>query len=97
MCSHCAWFTQFTPLSKHTKVILGDNSAIPTMGTGRVKVQMFAKGKWVKSVLQDILYILDLHSNLLSVSHLAWHGTEVHFLGENCHVYDCQKSIILEG
>jgi hypothetical protein len=58
---------------------------------------MFAKGKWVKSVLQDILYILDLHGNLLSVSHLAQHGTKVHFLRENCHIYDQRKSIILEG
>ena len=67
------------------------------MGTGRVKVQMFAKGKWVKSVLQDVLYVLDLHGNLLSVSHLARRGAEVRFLRENCHIYDQQKSIILKG
>ena len=58
------------------------------MGTGCVKVQMFAKGKWVKSVLQDVLYIPDLHSNLLSISHLTQCGTKVHFLRENCHVYN---------
>jgi transposase InsO family protein len=97
MCSHRSWFTQFSPLSKHTKVILSDDSAISTTGTGRIKVWMFANGKWVKSVLQDDLYVLDLHGNLLSVSHLAWHGAEVCFLGENCHVYDKCKSLVLEG
>jgi hypothetical protein len=97
MCSHHAWFTQFTPLSKHTKVILGNDSAIPTMGTGHVRVRMFAKGKWVKSVLQDVLYVPDLHGNLLSVSHLIWCGAEVHFLGESCDIYDHWKSTILKG
>src|SRR6266851_929032 len=97
MCLHRSWFTQFSPLSKHTKVILGDDSAIPAMGTGRVKVRMFAKGKWVKSVLQDILYVPDLYRNLLSVSHLAHCGAEVCFLGEDCHVYDKHKTLVLEG
>ena len=97
MCLHQGWFTQFTPLSKHTKVILGNNSTIPTIGIGCIKVQMFAKGKWVKSVLQDILYILNLYGNLLSISHLMHHGTEVHFLSENCHIYNQWKSIILKG
>jgi len=97
MCSHRGWFTQFTPLSKHTKVILSDDSAIPATGTGRIKVRMYANGKWVKSVLQDVLYVPDLHGNLLSVSHLARRGAEVRFLGESCHVYNQWKSLILEG
>jgi len=58
---------------------------------------MHAKGKWVRSVLQDALYVPDLHGNLLSVSHLARRGTEVPFVGEACHVYDKAKSLILEG
>ena len=88
MCLHQGWFTQFIPLSKHTKVILGNNSTIPTIGTGCIKVQIFAKGKWVKSVLQDILYISNLYGNLLSISHLMHHSTTVHFLSENCHIYN---------
>jgi len=97
MCSHRTWFTHFTPLSKHTKVILGDNSTIPATSTGHIKVHMFANRKWAKTILQDVLYVPDLHSNLLSVSHLAHHGTEVRFIGEHCHIYDRQKSLILKG
>src|SRR5216683_7315006 len=97
MCSHCTWFSNFTPLSQHTKVILGDNSAIPAMGSGHLKVKMLANGKWINSVLQDVLYVPDLHRNLLSISHLAWRGTKVLFFGKACQVFDHRKSLILEG
>ena len=58
---------------------------------------MYAKGKWSKSILQDVLYVLDLHRNLLSISHLACCGTEVCFVGEACHIYNKSKSLILKG
>ena len=31
------------------------------------------------------------------MSHLAHHGAEVHFLSEDCHIYNKHKSLILEG
>jgi hypothetical protein len=58
---------------------------------------MFANGRWINSILQDVLYVPDLYGNLLSVSHLARRGAEVRFLGEACQVYDQHKSLILEG
>ncbi len=67
------------------------------MGTGHIKVRMFARGKWVKSILQDVLYVSDLHGNLLSVSHLTHCGAEVRFLGEDCHMYNKRKTLVLEG
>jgi hypothetical protein len=97
MCSHRSWFTSFSNLSTHTKVVLGDNSSIPAIGTGRVRVCMKAKGKWTTSVLQDILYVLDLSTNLLSISYLAHCSAEVRFVGEACHIYAKNKSLILEG
>src|SRR6266851_8712042 len=97
MCSHCSWFTSFSPLSNHTKVVLSDNSSIPAIGMGHVHVYMNAKGKWITSILQDVLYVPDLSTNLLSVSHLAHHGTEVCFIGEACRIYNKGKSLILKG
>jgi hypothetical protein len=79
------------------KVVLGGNSTIPAIGSGRLNVRMLANGRWINSVLQDILYVLDLYGNLLSVSHLAWRGAEVCFLSEACQVFDQRKSLILEG
>jgi hypothetical protein len=96
MCSHHTWFSNFTPLSQHTKVILGDNSAIPAVGSSRLNIKMLANGKWIDSVLQDVLYMPDLHGNLLSVSHLVWRSTKVLFSGEACQVFDRRKSLILE-
>ena len=58
---------------------------------------MFANGRWINSILQDILYVPDLYRNLLSVSHLVQRGTKVCFLGEACQVYDQRKSLVLEG
>jgi hypothetical protein len=97
MCSHHTWFSNFTPLSQHTKVILGDNSTIPAVGSSHLNIKMLANGKWIDSILQDVLYMPDLHGNLLSVSHLVWCGTKVLFSGEACQVFDCRKSLILEG
>jgi len=34
MCSHHSWFTTYSPLSNQTKVILGNDSSIPAIGTG---------------------------------------------------------------
>jgi hypothetical protein len=58
---------------------------------------MFANGRWINSILQNVLYVPDLYGNLLSVSHLAQCGAEVHFLSEACQVYDQCKSLVLEG
>jgi hypothetical protein len=60
MCSHRSWFSHFTPLSQHTKVILGNNSTIPAVGSGHLNVKMLASERWINSVLQDVLYVLDL-------------------------------------
>ena len=97
MCSHHSWFSYFAPLSWHTKVILSDNSTIPATGSGHLNVKMFTNGKWSNTVLQDVLYVPDLHRNLLSVSHLAWHGTNVLFSSKACQIFNHRKSPILKG
>jgi len=97
MCSHHTWFSNFTPLSQHTKVILGDNSAILTMGSSCLNIKMLTNGKWIDSVFQDVLYMLDLYGNLLFISYLAWCSAEVLFSGKACQVFNHHKSLILEG
>jgi len=97
MCLHQAWFSHFTPLSQHMRVILSDNSTIPAIGSGCLSIRMFANSKWINSVLQDVLYVLDLHGNLLSVLHLTCHSAKVCFFREDCHIYNRKKSLILEG
>jgi len=70
MCSNCKWFSQFTHLSTPVNITLGDNSSIQGTGIGRITVSMKAAGQWHHAVLQDVLYIPELHGNLLSVPQL---------------------------
>ena len=68
------WFTRFTALALPINIVLGDNSAIHGTGIGRIAVQMMANGKWVRAVLQDVIYVPELHGNILSVSQLTRRG-----------------------
>jgi hypothetical protein len=77
--------------------MLGDDSSIPAIGTDCVHVHMHVRGMWITSILQDVLYISDLSTNLLSVFHLACHSTKVCFIGEACYTYNKAKLLILEG
>jgi hypothetical protein len=96
MCLYWDWFTYFTPLEKPISVMLGDDSQIPAPGIGCVLVHMLANGMWTHTVFQNMLYIPNLHRNLLSVPHLADCGAEVCFKGENCSVYD-KDELTCEG
>jgi GAG-pre-integrase domain len=58
---------------------------------------MCANDKWQPAVLQDVLYVPALHRNLLSVSQLACHGTEMHFEGKGCQILDQQKDLTCKG
>src|SRR5882724_4306336 len=49
---------------------------------------MQANKKWNKIILQDALYVPELHGNLLSVSALAKRGARVQFSGRTCEIRD---------
>jgi gag-polypeptide of LTR copia-type/GAG-pre-integrase domain len=91
------WFCQYTPLAKPIKVVLGDNSAIPTVGIGRLFIRMYTGSQWIHAILHDILYIPDLHRNLLSVSHFDRRGHEVCFADHGCQLHDKSKNLICIG
>jgi hypothetical protein len=78
-------------------IVLGDNSSIHGTGLGRIAVQMMAGGKWICTVLQDVLYVPELHGNLLSVSQLARCGADVCFAKGGCQIYDQKGTLTCEG
>ena len=45
---------------------------------------MKANDDWHKATLGNVLYVPDLHGNLLSVSHLIHRGAEVRFTKGGC-------------
>ena len=97
MCSNREWFTHFTPLLTPVKIVLGDNSSIQGTGVGRIAVEMKAKGQWNRAVLQDVLYIPELHGNLLSVSQLACHAANVRFAKGGCQIHDQRGVLTCKG
>src|SRR5713226_5475972 len=94
MCSRREWFSSFSPLSKPTSVVLGDNGNIPATGVGRIKVKLCTHTKECTFILQDVLYVPDLHGNLLSVGQLAKNGAQVNFLDNICTLRNRQGAIL---
>jgi transposase InsO family protein len=97
MCSHRSWFHHFTPLVPPINVVLGDDSSILATGVGRLSVRMHANGSSKPVVLQDVLFVPDLHGNLLSVSHFARRGAEMRFVDKGCLILDQRKDTVCEG
>jgi len=58
---------------------------------------MHAEGKSSPAVLQDVLHVPELHSNLLSVLHFAKRGSEMRFVGEGCSILNQHKRVACEG
>ena len=59
------------------KIILGDNATYPVKGTGIVTLHL-SQGQVFR--LQDVLYILDLKKNLVSISDMEYKGFNVAFI-----------------
>jgi len=78
-------------------IILSDDSAIQATGVSHISVHMHAEGKSSSVVLQDILHVLELHGNLLLVSHFTKHGSEMQFVGEGCSILNQHKRVACEG
>ena len=97
MCSNRDWFSHFTHLPIPVNIGLGDNSSIQGTGVGRITVSMKAAGTWHHAVLQDVLYVPELHGNLLSVSQLARCGADVRFAKGGCQIYDQHGALTCDG
>ena len=67
MCSNREWFSHFTHLPTPVNIALGDNSSIQGTGVGRITISMKATGTWHRAVLQDVLYVPELHGCYVTV------------------------------
>ena len=74
----------FTPLPKPISIILGNDSTIAGTSIGSISTLTFNGTCWAPALLQDVLYVLSLHRNLLSVLHMAHRSYKLHFTGNNC-------------
>jgi hypothetical protein len=58
---------------------------------------MRANGRWSNAVLQDVLFVPELNSNLLLVAHLTQRGADVQFTGEGCQLYTQARKLTCSG
>jgi len=77
MTSNREWLANYCELSKLKKVWMGDERYIYAVGIGKVKIAIRQKAIYL---VQNVYYISDLNSNLLSVSYLVNCKYHVHFL-----------------
>ena len=77
MISNCDWLANYCKLLKPKKVWMGDERYIYAMGVGQVKIVMYWKAIYL---VQNMYYVTNLNSNLLSVSYLVNCKYHVHFL-----------------
>jgi len=97
MSSHRSWFHSYTPLTSPIDIVLSNDSSILATSVGRISIHMHANGKTHPTVLQDILYVPELHRKLLSISQLTCRGTEVHFVTNQCHIWTSARNWCCKG
>jgi hypothetical protein len=97
MCSNHDWFLHFSHLPVPMNIALRDNSSIQGTGVGQIGVSMKAAGTWHHAMLQDVLYVPELHRNLLSVSQLARCSADVRFAKGGCQIYNQRGTLTCEG
>jgi transposase InsO family protein len=97
MSSHREWFQTFTVLSKPIPVFLGDNRAISGTGVGRILVRMHTANSSHQAILQDVLYVPELHGNLLSIAHLTERRADIYFTGTQCQILSASGDITCIG
>lgn len=68
-------------------VVVGNGSSIPATAVGRVELEMdLGNGKTGNVLLQNVYYVPDLNSNLLSVAYLASRDITVVFVHNKCKI-----------
>lgn len=81
--------------TKNKKIIeCAGDQVLHTEGTGTLKLKTGDKNKLEE--IEDMIYVPNLSSNLLSVSSVAKNGFVVVFRGENCGIY-CDQDVKVTG
>lgn len=67
MCRERHPFTKYSPLWNKF-VVVGNGSAIRAHGCGKVERQVYEGRQWIDTTIDNILYVPELQTNLLSVN-----------------------------
>ncbi|XP_058762537.1 uncharacterized protein LOC131635917 [Vicia villosa] len=87
------WLVDFDE-SKKSKVKLADNSSLQAKGIGNIVFQM---SNGAKAMIKDVLYVLGMKCNLLSVGQLVERGFSVVMKGGVCKLFNTQNNLVLKS
>ena len=93
LCLRKEWFRDYKDISAR-KVYLADRTHIIAKGTGTIYINMDINGEESIARLNDVLYILKLHRNLLSVNRLVFYRYTVIFDNTGCTIKNNDSKIV---
>lgn len=82
---HRNWFSSFSPCNGD-KIILGDGTMCDVKGHGTIMIKSFVHGKWIDSILRDVLFVPTLNKNLLSVGACMKKNYNILFKGNSVEI-----------
>jgi hypothetical protein len=81
------WLDDYQDITPRN-IYLADNRVIVAKGIGKVHVKLEVNGRMENGTLYEVLYVPDLHGNLLSVNKIVARGHKVIFNDSVCLVED---------
>ena len=76
------------------KVSLGDDSVVQAKGSGTVRILLKVPRGVSEGILENVLYVLEIAKNLLSVLQATKKGTKFTFEGEKCYMKNGSDELV---
>jgi len=93
ICNKKHWFTTLRACETVQYVRVGDNGLSRIHGIESIEVTCNVSGEQVEATIEDVLYLPEMVSNLLSTGRLMSKGISIHFSGETVELSLGEKII----
>lgn len=93
MCNQEAWFKEYHLYKKPKSVSVGDSRPISVLGIGKVEVLCENGQKGLTAILEDVLLVPQLATNLLSIGRVVDKGISTVFKGDKVTFSKDNKTI----
>lgn len=93
MCNKANWFTSLRYFNEPEECSLGNGSKIKVLGEGTVDLISHLGDREAQVTLQDVLYIPELSTNLLSIGIATEHGVKTIFCDDQCNLYQGDSKV----
>lgn len=85
MSNRFEWFYDYTELTEHRPVKIGNGEHVYGVGVGKINVEVFDGKRWLQKYLTDVLYVPKLHMNLFSQGRCCDKGYEYIANSSECY------------